>query len=36
MSDLVRPEYMWISLIQIPDRIQSAYNVAAYSVNGKV
>jgi hypothetical protein len=36
MTDLVRPEYMWIPLIQIPDRIQSAYNVAAYSVNGKV
>ena len=36
MSDLARPEYMWILLTQIPDRIQSAYNVSAYSVNGKV
>jgi len=27
---------MWIPLTQIPDRIQSAYNVSAYCVNGKV
>ena len=34
MSDLERPGYMWILLTQIPARIQSAYNVSAYSVNG--
>ena len=36
MSDFERPEYMWIPLAQIPDRIQSAYNVANYAVNGRV
>jgi hypothetical protein len=38
MSDLVRPEYMWILLTQIPaDRMQSAYyNGSKYAVNGKV
>ena len=36
MSDLDRPEYMWIQLDQIPQRIQNAYNIANYAVNGRV
>ena len=36
MSDLERPEYMWIPLSQIPNRIQTAYNVADYAVNERV
>ena len=33
MSDLSRPEYMWIQLSQIPDRIQRAYNIADFAIN---
>jgi hypothetical protein len=36
MSDLERLEYMWIPLSQIPNRIQTTYNVADYAVNGRV
>ena len=36
MSDLERPEYMWIPLSQIPARIQSAYDVATYALNDRV
>jgi len=36
MSDLERPEYMWIPLSQILNRIQTTYNVADYAVNGRV
>ena len=36
MHELERPEYMWIPLSQIPNRIQTAYTVAEYTVNGRV
>ena len=36
MSDLERPEYMWIPMSQIPARIQSAYNVANFVRNDRV
>ncbi len=36
MSDLERPEYMWIPLSQMPNRIQTTYNVADYAVNERV
>ena len=36
MSDLSRPEYMWIQLSQIPDRIQRAYNIADFAINERV
>jgi hypothetical protein len=36
MYELGRPEYMWIPLSQIPNRIQTAYTVAEYVVNGRV
>ena len=37
MSDLSRPEYMWIQLSQIPDRIiQHAYNIADFAINERV
>ena len=36
MSDLARPEYMWLQLNQIPERIQRAYNIADYAVNDRV
>jgi hypothetical protein len=35
MSDLARPEYMWIQLTQMPQRSiqQHGYNIADYAVN---
>ena len=36
MSELDCPEYMWIPLAQIPQRIQIAYEIARYSINDRV
>jgi hypothetical protein len=35
-SDLLRPEFMWINLVDIPSDIQMTYSMHNYAVNGRV
>jgi hypothetical protein len=36
MSDLLRPEFMWINLADMPDDIQAEFDTARYAVAGRV
>ncbi len=36
MPDLVRPEFMWITLADIPQDIQDEFRMQTYAVNGRV
>ncbi len=36
MSDLLRPEFMWIALADIPPDIQDEFHMQKYAHNGRV